>query len=271
MATYRAIDTLKEAGLNIKVVRLSGAKDPDEFIKKYGKDNFLNELMQGQDCVDFVLKDSAKKYDLESNLDRTKYINEALNYISKFSTEAEQEIYLSEVQKLVRVPLDALRKSLKGSANIVEKIEKEEVVVESSKDNFIIESKIMLLSSMLYKKIKNFSEISGLFTSNDELSELYRFLVSKIENNKDYNVSTLFDNFDITANSLIDRVINYPFPADDVYETYLQDTIKRVKKYELEKERDMLKSLLLNSATDEERYSCLNKLKEIENMIRSNK
>ena len=43
----------------------------------------------------------------------------------------------------------------------------------------------------------------------------------EIENNKDYNVSTLFDNFDITANSLIDRVINYSFPADDVYETYL--------------------------------------------------
>ena len=50
---------------------------------------------------------------------------------------------------------------------------------------------------------------SGLFTSNDELSDLYRFLVSKIENNKDYNVSTLFDNFEIDSKSLIDKVINY--------------------------------------------------------------
>ena len=37
-ATYKAIDILKEGGLNVKVVRLAGAKDPDEFIKKYGKD-----------------------------------------------------------------------------------------------------------------------------------------------------------------------------------------------------------------------------------------
>jgi len=267
-ATYKAIDTLKEVGLNIKVVRLEGAKDPDEFIKKYGKDNFLNELINGQDCVDFILKDSAKKYNLTSNLDKTNYINEALNYISKFSTAAEQEVYLSEVQKLVKVPIDALRKSLKGNETIQQKFEKEEVVIETVKDNFIRESKIMLLSSILYKKLNNFEQVSGLFDGNDELSELYRFLVEKINNNKDCAVSSLFDNFEISSNSLIDKVINYSFPSDDVYDQYLNETIQKIKIHDLEQQKKLLQQNLNNVDTLDERIDILNNMKQIENKIK---
>lgn len=266
-ATYKAIDTLKEVGLNIKVVRLKQAKDPDEYIKKFGKDEFLNEVMNGQDCVDFVLKDSAQKYDLNSNLEKNKYINEALNYISKFSTDAEQEIYLREVQKLVQIPIDALRKSLNKNAQETQIAKQEDVAVDSIRDNYIRESKIMLLSSILYKKLNNFEEISGLFASNDELSELYKFLVSKIQNNKDYNVSTLFDNFEIKANSLIDKVINYVFPQDEVFKSYLADTIKRVKIYELEKSRDEIKAKMLKSNSTQEQYVYLNELQEITKKI----
>jgi len=269
MATYKAIDTLKEVGLNIKVVRLQGAKDPDEFIKKYGKDNFLNELTNGQDCVDFILKDSANKYDLNSNLDRSKYITEALNYISKFTSVAEQEIYLSEVQKLVKVPIDALRKSLKRETEVnASSFVKDDVTVESVKDNYIRESKIMLLSSILYKKITNLSEISGLFAGSDELSELYRFLVEKIENNKDYTVSSLFDNFEINSNSLIDKVINYVFPDDSVYETYLTETIKKIKITELEQAKKTLQNALNTCTTQDEIVQKLNEIKQIENKIK---
>lgn len=271
MATYKAIDTLKEVGLNIKVVRLVGAKDPDEFIKSYGKEKFMDMLMSGQDCVDFILKDSAKKYNLSSNNERSKYIEEALNYISKFSSPAEQEIYLGEVQKIVRVPIDALRKSLNKNQQETKIEERQEIAVDTIRDNYIRESKIMLLSSILYKKAKNYDEIAGLFTGDDELSKLYEFLINKINENKDYNVSTLFDNFEISANSLIDKVINYVFPADDVFENYFIDTIKRVKVYELEQQRDVLKEQMLKSLTDDEKYSCLAKLKEITDKINKEK
>lgn len=271
MATYKAIDTLKEVGLNIKVVRLNKAKDPDEYIKKFGKEAFLNEMYSGQDCVDFILKDSANKYNLNSNLDKTKYINEALNYISKFSTEAEQEIYLSEVQKIVKVPIDALRKSLHKNDKKEIEIVEQELVVDNIRDNYIKESKIMLLSSMLYKKLKNFDEIESLFVVEDELKQLFDFLKQKIQDSKDYNVSTLFDSFEIKANSLIDKVINYTFPEDSVFETYLQETIKRIKVYELEKERDIIKNKMLNSTTDDERYEHLKKLQEITSKINKEK
>ena len=268
MATYKAIDTLKEVGLNIKVVRLNKAKDPDEYIKKFGKDAFLNEMYGGQDCVDFVLTDSAKKYDLNSNLDKTKYIQEALNYISKFATPAEQEIYLSVVQKLVRVPIDALRKSLNKTETKEIVSEQPEMVVEDIKNNAIRESKIFILATMLYKKA-NIDNVASLFITQDELKELYEFLAERIENNKDYNVSTLFDSFEVKANSLIDKVINYNFPEN--FNEYLTDTIKKVRIYELENEKNHLKLLMGGATTIDEQFMYLAKIQEIEKQINKEK
>lgn len=269
MATYKAIDTLKEVGLNIKVVRLNKAKDPDEYIKKFGKDAFLKELYAGQDCVDFVLTDSAKKYDLTSNLERTKYINEALNYISKFANPAEQEIYLGEVQKLVRVPIDILRKSLNKSEqkDIIE--EEPELKTEDMKNNAIRESKIFILASMLYKKIKNLEETESLFLEADELRFLYEFLKERIENNKDYNVSSLFDSFEISSNSLIDQIINYDFPED--FETFLADTIKTVRKHEINSQKEKLKNLMNNAGTIDERFFYLSKIQELDKLSNKEK
>ena len=68
-ATYKALDTLKEVGLNVKVVRLQGAKDPDEYLKKYGKDNFYNQLNQAVDCVDFIIKDKKEQFHLLQYVD----------------------------------------------------------------------------------------------------------------------------------------------------------------------------------------------------------
>ena len=266
MATYKAIDTLKQVGLNLKVVRLTGAKDPDEFIKKFGKDNFVNELYSGMDCVDFILKDSATKYDLSSNLDKSKYINDALNYISKLATPAEQEIYLSEVQKIVKVPIDALRKSLKPTETQEYITKKEEVQLKTEANGKISKCKIFLLASILYKKIANFEDLQGLFSGNDELCELYEFIVGKIKENKDYSVSSLFDNFEIKANSLIDEVINYNFPTN--FDEYLKDSIATVKLNQLETEKEELRQKLNKCVSLDEQYDLLNKIKEIEQCIK---
>ena len=110
-----------------------------------------------------------------------------------------------------------------------------------------------------------------MFNKDDELGKLYEYLKEKIAENKNYNVSSLFDNFEIRANSLIDKVINYNFPSDEVFGTYLNDTIKRIKIYELEKMRDEIKNKMLNATSDEEKYAALNQLTEITNRITKEK
>ena len=267
-ATYKAIDILKEGGLNVKVVRLNGAKDPDEFIKKYGKESFVDMLSSAIDCVDFVLNDSAKKYDLSNNADRTKYIQESLNYISKFSSPAEQEVYLSVVQKLVRVPIDALRKSLNTTKMEAKQNTEQVNAPEQITDNYLTESKIMLLASMLYKKIGNLDDVETIFTADDDLKKLYQYLKAKLTENKDVPVASLFDEFEINNNSLIDKVINYSFPEEDVFALYLSDTIKRAKRYALEQEREKIKQKMLIAQTDSEQLEYLAKLQEITNKMK---
>ena len=95
--------------------------------------------------------------------------------------------------------------------------------------------------------------------------------MQKIQNNADYNASTLFDSFEISSNSLIDKVINYVFPADQIYETFLRDTIKRVKLLELQREYKQVQEQLRNSITDNEKYLHLAKLKELTDKINKEK
>lgn len=267
-ATYKAIDVLKEGGLNVKVVRLVGAKDPDEFIKKYGKEKFLDVLSSAIDCVDFVLNDSSKKYDLNNNSDRTKYIQESLNYISKFSTPAEQEVYLGVVQKLVKIPIDALRKSLNATQNENRQNEQQLIAPEKITDNYLLESKIMLLASILYKKVDNFADIEVIFSADDELKPVYEYLKQKLSENKNISVAGLFDEFNVNNNSLIDRVINYNFPDEKVFNAYLNDTIKRVKRYALEQEREKIKQKMLSATTEDEQIEFLTKLQDITNKMK---
>ena len=91
----------------------------------------------------------------------------------------------------------------------------------------------------------------------------------KIEDNKDYNVSTLFDSFDIKANSLIDQVINYNFPEN--FQEFLTDTIKKVRINEFETERERLKQLMTGAQTIDEQFEYLAKIQEIDKLINKEK
>ena len=148
-------------------------------------------------------------------------------------------------------------------SEVKETCETIENLSDTPSNNYILESKIMLLASILYKKIENFENFSGLFAGNDELSELYKFLVQKKNANEDVTVSSLFDNFDISKNSLIDRVINYVFPETDVYNQLLSDTIKRVNQLKIDDELKELKAKLSNVKSNEELTETLKRMQEL--------
>ncbi len=267
-ATYKAIETLKSVDLNVKVVRLNKAKDPDEYINKFGKDAFVEELSNAIDCVDFILTDKAKKYDLDVNSQKTRYVEEALNYIAKFSSPTEQEIYLKMVQQMVKIPLDSLRRQLmqinsNHSKPANEEVETNEIV--SNKN--ILDSKIMLLAAIIYKKLKNFEDFSGFFNADDELSSLYKFVAEKLKENQNFAVSSLFDQFDIKNNSTLDKVINYVFPSDEIFNVQLQDAIKQINKYQLKQEWEQVKQQMISAPTQQQQYEYLTKLQELTKRI----
>ena len=108
-ATQRAIPILEKAGLQVKVLQLKDAKDPDEFLKKFGADKFKLLLEGSSNRVEYQLNAIARKYDIREDDQRVKFINEAAEYISTLSNAVQREVYGHRVAEAAKISYDALK------------------------------------------------------------------------------------------------------------------------------------------------------------------
>ncbi len=111
-AADRAIKLLGEVGLEVRILKLQGAKDPDEFIKKYGADRLRSILSQSRTWFDFKWNAIAGKYDLSSPADRIKASGEAISLISGVYSSVEREVYMAQVAKALELPADVLKNNI---------------------------------------------------------------------------------------------------------------------------------------------------------------
>lgn len=108
-AAQRAIPILEKAGLKVKVLRMQGAKDPDEFIKAYGRDAFVRLLDQSENQVDYRLTQIQKKYDLTDDGQRIAFLQEAAGLVSSLHSAVEREIYGGHAAQTAGVTPDAMK------------------------------------------------------------------------------------------------------------------------------------------------------------------
>lgn len=117
-AAQRAIPILEKAGLKVKVLRVTGAKDPDEFIKAYGRDAFAKLIDQSEDRMDYRLAQIQKKYDLNDDGQRIGFLQEAAGLIAALPSAVEREIYAGHAAQTAGVTPDAMKlevdRALKG-------------------------------------------------------------------------------------------------------------------------------------------------------------
>ena len=108
-ATQRAIPILEKAGLQVKVLQLKDAKDPDEFLKKFGADKFKLLLEGSSNRVEYQLNAIARKYDIREDDQRVKFINEAAEFLSTLSNAVQREVYGHRVAEAAKISYDALK------------------------------------------------------------------------------------------------------------------------------------------------------------------
>lgn len=92
-ATRRAIPMLEKAGLQVKILRMNGAKDPDEFLKKYGADRFRVLLDQSENQAEYQLVSLQSKFDLTQDDQTVTFLKEAADLISTFPSSVSREVY----------------------------------------------------------------------------------------------------------------------------------------------------------------------------------
>lgn len=111
-ATYKGIDVLRDAGLNVKVITLIEDLDPDDIIKKYGANKFRQLVEEAISPTEYKIKSIAKKFDLQTPDGKGKFAVEALEVLNELSTMVEREAYLPLISDYSRLSVDSLKRQL---------------------------------------------------------------------------------------------------------------------------------------------------------------
>lgn len=108
-ATERAGLILKKAGFNIRVLELEGAKDPDEYLKTYGKEAFLKCVKNSMEIFDFLFKFYSREYDLTNMLSKKNFINRFKEFFLSLNDELEKTLYLDRLSTELDVEKSILK------------------------------------------------------------------------------------------------------------------------------------------------------------------
>ncbi len=112
-ASKRAIDMLGDVGVKVKVVTVDGAKDPDEYIKKYGKTSF-EKLLKGSDGhIEYAIKNISSKYNLSVPEQKLSYLDECCNMLSGVYSEIEREIFIQRISLESDIAPEVIRNEIK--------------------------------------------------------------------------------------------------------------------------------------------------------------
>ena len=108
-ATQRAIPILEKAGLQVKVLQIEGAKDPDEFLHKFGADRFKLLLEGSSNRVEYQLNAIALKYDLKQDDQKVKFLQESADLIATLGSAVQREVYGGRVAEKAKISPDAMK------------------------------------------------------------------------------------------------------------------------------------------------------------------
>lgn len=179
-AALRAIPILKEAGLPAKVVRLKPYKDPDEFIKALGKEEFQKRLDEAINSFYFEVEVLEQNFDLNDPEAKTRFYNELAKKFLVFTEKLERSNYIEAVAEKYRIPKNDLEKLVNHyGAQMLASPENASIPrqrregTKHKKEDSIKESQKILLT-WLIEDVSLFSKVDKILTAEDFREEPYR-------------------------------------------------------------------------------------------------
>lgn len=108
-ATRRAIPILEKTGLQVRVLRMEGAKDPDEYLRKFGADRFELLLRQSENQAEYRLQSLQRKFDLSQDDQRVEFLKQAANLVASFPNAVEREVYGTRAAEAAGITAEAMK------------------------------------------------------------------------------------------------------------------------------------------------------------------
>ncbi|MCL1830583.1 MAG: DNA primase, partial [Oscillospiraceae bacterium] len=107
-ATKRAIDLCRQIGLSVRVVDYTGAKDPDEYIRKFGSKAFNELLIKSKNSLEYELNKAKDKYPISTDEGKVRYLSEASMILAGSTSPTEIDIYASKLSNEFSVGKEAI-------------------------------------------------------------------------------------------------------------------------------------------------------------------
>ncbi len=129
-AAERAVRILGEAGIDTRILVIPGAKDPDEYIKKYGVEKFRSLLNGSLSKFDFFLEKIKDTYDFRQDEERIRASNEICSYIASVYSKVEREVYISKASAFLGVEKKSLEADVELTRRKNQRSEKKKMTAE---------------------------------------------------------------------------------------------------------------------------------------------
>ena len=175
-ATLRGLRLLKEENADVKVLSLPEGLDPDDVIKKSGKEGYLKLIDEALPFTEFIIKNIAMKFNTDTPDGKAKFANAALEELSKLSSYSEKEVYLPLVQKISGISFDVLRRQLYDGEFVIKDINYNDNLSRDNEKAFEKAIKFILYCALTNKKFYDKSSDISSFINNDAYLEIYTLI-----------------------------------------------------------------------------------------------
>ena len=275
-ATLRGLEILRNLGCDVRILQMEGAKDPDEYVIKYGTGRFNLLIDNAISLVEFKVKVLKNKFDLDNTNDKIKFLQEIAKVLSEVDSQIELEIYVEKIANEYSISKEAIYSEVNKIkyANMAKKEEPEKIIrkkqisKKSKVDDSIIKKENVVIYLLLNYPEKVTEKIrSNLFESDfkyDINKKIINKLYELIDNKEKISSEVLnyfTDDDEITSHITMLMADDYEIGdvdkcIDDIINSYNKDRL-------IDRRNDIIQSLENDELTKEEKASLEKELSSI--------
>lgn len=276
MAKMRALDILQEMGCDIRILQIEGAKDPDEYVIKYGNARFNNLIEKALSIIEFKVKALKQNLNLENVNDKIKFLNEIAKLISKVDNTIEREVYIEKIAQEYGISKEAIYAEVKKNATKEQlkekrKIEKEEAVIEKKEEKRNVVSKEIrnrentVISILLTGDINIFQVIKQNIKVEDFKDENNNKIAKKLYEEYEKgnsNINSIIDMVTEEEQNHITEIMADDYEIDDM-EKAIDDVLQAYEKEKLSNRKNEIMEILKGNIDKKHQRELMEELRDI--------
>ena len=266
-AALRGVDILHKAGCKVKVLHVTDGKDPDEFIKKNGKDEFLKLIQNSLSFADYKIHVLKQRLDMETTDGSVEFLQETAKILRELSP-VEADIYIKKIARETKISEGAIRLEINGNNNSENVRNSNVIPIRETGKGHLVEGnsvgtgsmiekyliKLMMLKSSYVMKIKPYE---GVFKSPSAY-KIYEMIQAVYKDDEEIDMKKVEDGLEVEDNRLLMDIIENVQLADKEEQVF-QDCVLRIEKGELAKrEKEIIKIMsILDDEKDRDKIEAL--------------